>query len=144
MSDRKCQRTKDHNRKDAESSSRGRFNVRDAHLCRLTNQANRRPAAGRSPACGTSALSDGLGLDRVRNKIRVKHYSIRTEQAYCHFIKRFILIHGKQHPDTLGAPEVEAFLTHLTVDGNVSAATQNLAKSAVLFLYREILERDLP
>ncbi len=83
-------------------------------------------------------------LDRVRDKIRVKHYSIRTEESYCHFIKRFILFHGKRHPDELGAPEVEAFLTHLAVDGNVSAATQNLAKSAVLFLYREILERELP
>ena len=83
-------------------------------------------------------------LDRVRNKIRVKHYSIRTEESYCHFIKRFILFHGKRHPDELGAPEVEAFLTHLAVDGNVSAATQNLAKSAVLFLYREVLERELP
>ncbi len=83
-------------------------------------------------------------LDRVRNKIRVKHYSIRTEQSYVDFIKRFIVFHGKRHPDTLGAPEVEAFLTHLAVDGHVSAATQNLAKSAVLFLYREILERDLP
>ena len=83
-------------------------------------------------------------LDRVRNKIRVKHYSIRTEESYCHFIKRFILFYGKRHPDELGAPEVEAFLTYLAVDGNVSAATQNLAKSAVLFLYREILERELP
>ena len=83
-------------------------------------------------------------LDRVRDKIRVKHYSIRTEQSYVDFIKRFILFHGKRHPDTLGAPEVEAFLTHLAVDGHVSAATQNLAKSAVLFLYREVLDRDLP
>ena len=83
-------------------------------------------------------------LDRVRDKIRVKHYSIRTEQTYVDFIKRFIVFHGKRHPDTLGAPEVEAFLTHLAVDGHVSAATQNLAKSAVLFLYREVLERELP
>ncbi len=83
-------------------------------------------------------------LDRVREKIRLKHYSIRTEQSYVDFIKRFIVFHGKRHPDTLGAPEVEAFLTHLAVDGHVSAATQNLAKSAVLFLYRAVLERELP
>src|SRR4029453_11280480 len=83
-------------------------------------------------------------LDRVRDKIRLRHYSIRTEQAYVDWIKRFIVFHGKQHPDTLGGPEVEAFLTHLAVDQNVAAATQNLAKSSILFLYRDVLERELP
>jgi len=83
-------------------------------------------------------------LDRVRDKIRLRHYSIRTEQAYCDWIKRFILFHGKRHPEALGAPEVEAFLTHLAVERNVAAATQNLAKSSLLFLYRDVLERDLP
>jgi len=62
-------------------------------------------------------------LDRVRHKIRVKHYSLRTEQAYVDWIKRFILFHDKRHPSELGAPEVEAFLTHLAVDCTVAAAT---------------------
>src|SRR5262249_22850709 len=83
-------------------------------------------------------------LDRVRHKIRLRHYSLRTEQAYLDWIKRFILFHGKRHPETLGAPDVEAFLTHLAVERKVAAATQNLAKSSILFLYRDVLERDLP
>jgi integron integrase len=83
-------------------------------------------------------------LDRVRDKIRLKHYSLRTEQAYVDWIKRFIWHHGKRHPGDMGAPEVEAFLTHLAVAGKVAASTQNQAKSALLFLYREVLESDLP
>ena len=83
-------------------------------------------------------------LDRVRDKIRLKHYSIRTEQAYVDWIRRFILFHGKQHPAGLGAIEVEAFLTHLAVEGRVSSSTQNQAKSALLFLYRETLGIELP
>jgi len=61
-------------------------------------------------------------LDQVRNKIRLKHYSYRTEQTYVDWIKRFILHHGKRHPRELGAAEVEAFLTHLAVEGKVSAS----------------------
>jgi integron integrase len=83
-------------------------------------------------------------LDQVRDRIRVKHYSIRTETQYVQWVKRFILFHGKTHPRDMGAPEVEAFLTHLAVEGNVAAATQNQALSALLFLYREVLEIDLP
>lgn len=83
-------------------------------------------------------------LDQVRGKIRLKHYSIRTEQAYVDWIKRFILHFDKQHPRDLGAAEVETFLTHLAVVGKVSASTQNQAKSAILFLYREVLEAELP
>ncbi len=83
-------------------------------------------------------------LDRVREKIRLKHYSLRTEEAYTDWIRRFILHHGKRHPDGMGAVEVEAFLTHLAVAGKVAASTQNQAKSALLFLYREVLEIDLP
>lgn len=83
-------------------------------------------------------------LDQVRGKIRLKHYSIRTEQAYVDWIKRFILHFDKQHPRDLGATEVEAFLTHLAVVGNVAASTQNQAKSALLFLYKEVLEMELP
>lgn len=83
-------------------------------------------------------------LDQVRDKIRVKHYSIRTETQYIHWIKRFILYHNKRHPREMGAQEVESFLTHLATAGGVSAATQNQALSALLFLYREILAVDLP
>lgn len=83
-------------------------------------------------------------LDQVRGKIRLKHYSIRTEQAYVDWIRRFILHFGKRHPRELGAAEVEQFLTHLAVAGNVAASTQNQAKSALLFLYREVLEAELP
>lgn len=83
-------------------------------------------------------------LDQVRDKIRVRHYSIRTETQYVQWIKRFILFHGKRHPQEMGAVEVEAFLTHLAVEGNVSASTQNQALSALLFLYREVLGVELP
>jgi len=83
-------------------------------------------------------------LDQVRGKIRLKHYSIRTEQAYVDWIKRFVLHFDKRHPLEMGAREVEAFLTHLAVKGRVAASTQNQAKSALLFLYREVLERDMP
>lgn len=83
-------------------------------------------------------------LDQVRGKIRLKHYSLRTEQAYLDWIKRFIRHHGKRHPREMGAAEVEAFLTHLAVAGRVAASTQNQAKSALLFLYREVLEVELP
>ena len=83
-------------------------------------------------------------LDQLREKIRVRHYSIRTETQYVHWAKRFILFHNKRHPNVMGAPEVEAFLTHLAVEGNVAASTQNQALSALLFLYREVLGQDLP
>lgn len=83
-------------------------------------------------------------LDQVRGKIRLKHYSIRTEQAYVDWIKRFVLHFDKRHPRDLGAAEVEQFLTHLAVNGKVAASTQNQAKSALLFLYQEVLAMDLP
>jgi integron integrase len=83
-------------------------------------------------------------LDQVRDRIRVKHYSIRTETQYVQWIKRFIIFHDKRHPREMGAVEVEAFLTHLAVEGNVAAATQNQALSAILFLYREVLSINLP
>ncbi|MCC6197257.1 MAG: integron integrase [Burkholderiales bacterium] len=83
-------------------------------------------------------------LDQVRDHIRRKHYSIRTEQAYVDWIRRFILFHGKEHPAGLGAPHVEAFLTHLAVDRDVAAATRNQAQSALLFLYRDVLAVELP
>jgi len=83
-------------------------------------------------------------LDRVRDRIRRLGYAKRTEQSYAHWIKRFILYHDKRHPAEMGKAEVEAFLTSLAVERNVAAATQNLALSAILFLYREVLETPLP
>jgi len=83
-------------------------------------------------------------LDQVRGKIRLKHYSIRTEQAYTDWIKRFILHFGEKHPRDMGAAEVEQFLTYLAVNGKVAASTQNQAKCALLFLYKEVLAVDLP
>ena len=83
-------------------------------------------------------------LDQLRDKIRLKHYSLATERQYTHWVKRFILFHGKRHPKDMGSVEVEAFLTHLAVQGQVSASTQNQALSALLFLYCEVLEQDLP
>ncbi|MEW5710633.1 MAG: integron integrase [Pseudomonadota bacterium] len=83
-------------------------------------------------------------LDQVRDRIRRKHYSLRTEEAYVHWIKRFIFFYGKRHPREMGAAEVGKFLTHLAVAGRVSASTQNQAKSALLFLYKEVLEQALP
>ena len=70
-------------------------------------------------------------LDQVRERCRVKHYSIRTEKTYADWIRRFILFHGKRHPRDMGAPEVEGFLSHLAVDGNVAASTQNQALAAI-------------
>lgn len=83
-------------------------------------------------------------LDQLRARIRVKHYSIRTEDQYVFWVRRFILFHGKRHPREMGAPEVEAFLSDLAVNGRVSASTQNQALSALLFLYREVLGIALP
>jgi len=82
-------------------------------------------------------------LDQVRDTIQLKHYSIRTEEAYVRWIKRYILYHGKRHPKDMGTPEIEAFLTHLAVDQKVAASTQNQALNAILFLYREVLKQDL-
>ena len=83
-------------------------------------------------------------LDQVQAVLRVKHYSIRTERVYLDWIKRYILFHNKTHPAQMGAPEIEAFLSHLAVAGKVAASTQNQAKSALLFLYREVLALELP
>lgn len=83
-------------------------------------------------------------LEQVRAKLRALHYSYRTERQYLDWIRRFILHNEKRHPAQMSAPEVEAFLTHLAVDGNVAASTQNQALSAILFLYRRVLEIELP
>lgn len=96
-----------------------------------------------NPSSSSSGNSPKL-LDQVRDKIRLKHYSIRTEQAYTDWIKRYILFFGKRHPRDMGAREVEQFLTHLAVNGKVAASTQNQAKAALLFLYKEVLAIELP
>lgn len=83
-------------------------------------------------------------LERLRIHLRTRHYSIRTEAAYVDWARRFILFHGKRHPQDMGAAEVEAFLNHLAVDRQVSASTQNQAKAAVLYLYRQVLGIELP
>ena len=83
-------------------------------------------------------------LTRLREQIRLTHYSLRTEQVCVDWARRFIIFHGKRHPVDMAAPEVEAFLTHLAVERHVSASTQNQAKSALLFLYKEVLQADLP
>ena len=83
-------------------------------------------------------------LPRLREHLRTRHYSIRTEEAYADWVKRFILFHHKRHPKDMGAAEVEAFLTHLAVHRQVSASTQNQAKSALLYLYKQVLQIELP
>src|SRR5262249_8216722 len=81
-------------------------------------------------------------LDRLRAAVRLRHYSPRTEKSYAGWVRRFILFHGKRHPLEMGAAEINAFLTHLAVEGRVSASTQNQAFSALLFLYQKVLEVD--
>lgn len=82
-------------------------------------------------------------LNQVRYAIRARHYSIRTEDAYVQWIRRYILFHGKRHPRDMGATEINEFLTDLAVRGKVAASTQNQALSALLFLYKEILHQDI-
>ena len=83
-------------------------------------------------------------LDRVREAIRTRHYSRRTEKAYVAWIRRYIFFHGKRHPADMGAAEITRFLTSLAVEGRVAASTQNQALSALLFLYREVLQQEVP
>lgn len=94
-----------------------------------------------------SSLLEGerLGLlEVVQRRLRVNHYSLRTEQAYLGWIRRYIEANGRRHPKTLGGPEVEGFLSQLAVGGQVAPSTQNQALSALLFLYRDVLGQDLP
>ncbi len=105
------------------------------------------PAAPEPQAAPAPATAAGAGprlLDQVRTRLRVKHYSLRTEEQYVGWIRRFVLFHGKRHPAGMGAAEVESFLSHLAVAGRVAASTQNQAKAALLFLYREVLGTELP
>jgi integron integrase len=100
------------------------------------------PPPSNAERLASDARASGL-LERVRARVRAKHYSIRTEDVYVDWVRRFILHFDRRHPKDMGAPEVEQFLTDLAVDGNVSASTQNQAKSALLFLYRDVLGVDL-
>ena len=101
-----------------------------------------------APGLSSNDAQDGKPeprlLDRMREAIRLRHYSIRTEDTYVHWVRRFILFHGKRHPLELGAPEVTSFLTYLALERGVGASTQNQAKSALLFLYRVVLGTSLP
>jgi integrase len=81
-------------------------------------------------------------MEQVREEIRARHYSRRTEDAYVHWIRRFIVFHGRRHPRDLGALEISAFVTWLAVEQRVAASTQNQALSAVLFLYRDVLRQE--
>ena len=82
-------------------------------------------------------------LDQVRAVMRRRHYAYRTEETYINWIKRFIRFHQLRHPREMDTPEIEAFLNHLAVEGKVSAATQNQAFSAILFLYKHVLRQEL-
>jgi integron integrase len=83
-------------------------------------------------------------LDAVRMRVRARHYSLRTEEAYVGWIRRFVVFHGKRHPRELGEPEINAFLTHLAVREKVASSTQSQALAALLFLYRHVLEIPFP
>jgi integron integrase len=105
------------------------------------------------PAASPSAAVDAVNptapreprlLDRLRQEIRVRHYSIRTERSYVDWVRRFIVFHGKRHPGEMGEQEVAAFLSHMAVERQVAAATQAQARSAILFLYKEVLKIQLP
>ncbi|HWG70804.1 MAG TPA: integron integrase [Steroidobacteraceae bacterium] len=90
-------------------------------------------------------MPGGRGLFGVaREKIRTRHLAYRTEQAYLHWMRRYVKFHDRRHPRDMGPPEVEAFLTHLAVEAGVAAATQNQALQALLFLYRHVLDIELP
>jgi integron integrase len=97
---------------------------------------------GVSPSTAAVASSPKL-LDRVRWYLRVRHYSIRTEQAYVDWIRHYILFHRKRHPNEMGEQEITEFLTHLAVEKRVAASTQNQAFAALLFLYQQVLGRKL-
>jgi integron integrase len=96
-----------------------------------------------APTVGTSSSGQPRLLDRVRSVLRARHLSPRTETAYVAWIRRFILFHGKRHPDAMGESEIGAFLSSLASERTVSASTQNQALAALLFLYARVLGRKL-
>ena len=109
-------------------------------------EANGAPVTFSAPAAGLSSMSSAAPprlLDRVRAALRTRHYSARTEKAYVAWVRRYVLFHGKRHPDTLGEAEIGAFLSSLANERKVSASTQNQALAALLFLYQEVLGRKV-
>ena len=103
------------------------------------------------PPCGTRWRHTGGHteskvklLDQTRQVLRLKHMSLRTEEAYLSWVRRFILFHDKRHPKDMGAPEIRAFLSHLAIQGKVAASTQNGALNALVFLYRHVLKQPFP
>lgn len=102
-----------------------------------SNQVGRSQGRARGPSAQPKLL------DRLREALRSRHYSRRTEQTYCMWLKRFIYFHNVRHPDEMGESEINAFLTHLAVKERVTASTQNQALSALLFLYRHVLGREI-
>ena len=82
-------------------------------------------------------------LDRLRHELRYRHYAYRTEKSYVHWVKKSIFFHDKRHPREMGGPEIKAFLTHLAVNADVAASTQNQALCAIVFLYKHLLNMDL-
>jgi len=105
--------------------------------------AFRPPSAAPAPTATPAATPQPRLLDQMREALRSRHYSPRTEQSYCHWVKRFVLFHRLRHPSELAEPEINAFLTHLAVKESVSASTQNQALSALLFLYRHVIGREV-
>ena len=101
-------------------------------------------ATGPPPPPASPADTRPRLFDVMAAKLRLLHYSKRTEQSYIDWVRRYITYHGKRHPREMGAAEIESFLTHLAVEGRVSASTQNQAFAALLFLYQKVLEIELP
>jgi integron integrase len=101
------------------------------------------PSVAPAPRAARMARLKPKLLDQLREALRSRHYSRRTEQTYCQWIKRFIYFHNVRHPAEMGEPEINAFLTHLAVKQKVSASTQNQALSALLFLYRHVIGREV-
>jgi integron integrase len=105
--------------------------------------AFRPPSAAPAPVATPVATPQPELLDQMREALRSRHYSRRTEPSYCHRVKRFVLFHEVSHPSEMAEPEINAFLTHLAVKESVSASTQNQALSALLFLYRHVIGREV-
>src|SRR6266498_578718 len=110
------------------------------------DRLNRDRTAASSAALTASALASAAKprlLDQIRQAIRTRHYSPRTEETYVHWIKRFIFFHSKRHPAEMAETEIAQFLSNLAAESRVSASTQNQALNAVLFLYRQVLRKDI-
>ena len=112
-------------------------------VCGRSEPTGPEPQTGAGPLVDAARRAPRL-LDHVRLAVRARHYSLRTEEAYVGWVNRFVLFHRKRHPQTMGEPEINAFLSDLAVRQGVSASTQNQALAAILFLYRHVLEKPLP